>query len=500
MRRYSTHSPARLLALATGACLTLSPGALLAQRGPVRDVTLQFGRANDTGDGWANARITVKYQFADCVGDVAVLYAMDRESLSVSGGYYYGGSWYQPPRTVNPSRPSVVDFTGPILNRAGQIVDSFSDPYTQGGEGLGCIGQSKVVFTRKAKLGASSTAEQYLAFLEELWIRPRTLPRYRDAAAEAWIRGELAKQRNDSLARLAKDAERADSARARERREVARRDSIDRAREAADADKREADRQDAADRDEAERDEEREEAREERERDEQDRRDAESRQAAADAQTERLNGIWAVEKLEWEQAERAFARGDLATARPLYQKLSGSLVYGDQATARLAQLDEQQMAEGILALFQVFGYVNSKLSGTGLFLGPSYGPTGFPGDKGAAGVTVGFATSAHQRWVPYVDLLMFSLGSEDSEAQRYYPSQSISTAVMGTTTPWLRLRLGSNASIAPHFGYRAIGTDLRWVNTGQTGLMLIAGGLLVRGDIVFINGKPQYNGALARVF
>lgn len=500
MHLYARRPSARVLALVTGACLMLTPATLLAQRGPARDAVIEFGRANETGDGWVNARVTVRYQFADCVGDVAVLYSMDRASLNVSGGYYFRGVWYQPPGNIGPSRPSSINFSGPVLDRVGRFMGSFADPYTQGGQGAGCIGQSKVVFTRKSKLGENSTAAQYLALLEELYIQPLAQPRYRDAAAEAWINGELTKQRDDSLARIGRDRERADSVRVRERREIARLDSLERAREANLAKERERADAETTRRDSVGRADERETAREEREDEERERKNALDRQVAGDAQTARLNAMFAVEKAEWELAEQALSRGDIATARPLLEKLAGSLVYGEQASARLAQLNEQELAQGISGLFSAFSYFTSKLEGTGLFLGPSYGPTGFPGDNGAAGLTVGFAMSAHQRWVPYVDLLMISLGSDAAEAQRYYPSKSLMTAVVGTTTPWLRLRLGANASLAPHFGYRAIGTDLRWINAGQTGLMLISRGLLVRGDVVIINGKAQYNGAIARVF
>ena len=293
---------------------------------------------------------------------------------------------------------------------------------------------------------------------------------------------------------------RSDSVRARERREVARLDSLDRAREASIAAARVRVDAETARNDSIARAGDSDDARAERENAERERKDALDRQVAGDAQTVRLNAIFAAEKAEFALAEQALARGDLETARPLYEKLAGSLVYGEQATARLAQLNEQELTQGIVGIFSAIGYFTNKLENTGLFLGPSYGPTGFPGDKGSAGLTVGFAMSPHQRWVPYVDLLLISLGSDAAQAQRYYPSKSLGTAVIGTTTPWLRLRLGDRSSLAAHFGYRAIGTDLRWINAGQTGLMLISGGLLVRGDIVIINGKAQFNGALARVF
>jgi hypothetical protein len=500
MHQHAPRSARRPAALAAAVFLMLGPSALAAQRGPARTATIEFGRPNDTGDGYANARVDVRYQFADCVGDVAVLYAMDRASTRVAGGYYYRGRSYQLPSGFAAPRPDVVDFSGPVLNRAGQFEGSFSDPYTQGGAGAGCVGQSKVVFTRKAKLGEKSTAEQYAAFLEGLWIQPRTQPRLRDDAAESWIRGELAKQRDDSLARVAKDRERADSLARRREREVARQDSIARARDAEEAREKAASDRAAAARDSAAREDERQERREDAEQEEQDRRDAAERQASGDAQTERLNAMFAVEKGEWARAEAAYARGDLETARPLYEKLAGSLVYGDQAKARLAKLNEQQLAEGIGALFSVVGYFNSKLEGTGLFLGPSYAPTGFPGDKGAAGLTVGFVTTPQQRWVPYVDLLLFSMGSDDAKSERYMPGETISAAAIGTTTPWLKLSLGRNATLAPHFGYRAIGTDLRWVNVAQTGLMLVTRGMLLRADAVIIDGRVQANGAIARVF
>jgi hypothetical protein len=489
----------RLGALVTGACLALAPDAIHAQRGPVRDATIEFGRANDTGDGHVNARVTVRYQFADCEGDVRVLYAMDRASIAVSGGYYYRGTWYQVPGSIAPPRLETVAFSGPILNPAGIVEGTFSDPYTQGSAGSGCIGQSKTVFTRKGKLGDGVSAERYLSFLQGLSIQPRTLSRLRDDAVEQWIRGELAKLRDDSLSRLARDREHADSLKRRQAREQARRDSVERAREAADANGRDEAAKTNAARDSATRAEESEDAREQAEQAAKDKKDALDRKASGDAQTERLNRMFAIEKGEWEQAEAAYARGDLATARPLYEKLAGSLVYGGEAKARLKALNEQQMADGVMGVFNVLGYFNRKLDGTGLFFGPSYGPTGFPGDKGNAGLTIGFASSPQQRWIPYVDLLM-GLGADDADAVRYMPNESFGGLAAGTTTPWLKLPLGRNATLAPHLGFRSIVTDLRTVNVGQAGLMLVTRGMLLRADAVIINGKPQYNGALARVF
>lgn len=483
-----------------GPLLALSAGIADAQRAPVQEAVIEFGRSGDTGDGYVNARLTVKYQFADCVGDIAVLYAMDRESVVVSGGYQYRGKWYAVPAAVTPPRPEVVDFAGPILDRVGRVHGAFADPYTQGSSGSGCIGQSKVVFTRKAKLGENSTPEQYLAFLQSLWIQPRSRPRLRNAAMEAWISAELAKARDDSLAQLA------------DRRDRARRDSLDRAkaereREAADrradsvrqADKKAVDAErdaraardasaDSADRKDA------------KDAEEKARKDAADRQASGDAQTDRLNAIWRVEKIKFEMAEAAFARGDMATAGPLYEELSGSLVYGEQARARLAKVNEQQMAQGIMGLFSALGYFGNMLDETGIYFGPSYAPTGFPGDKGSAGLTFGVATSPQQRWIPYMDLLMVELGADAAKAVRYMPNKSFGAIAVGTTTPWLRIPLGQNAVLAPHFGYRAIVTDLRTVHLGQTGLILVTRGMLLRGDAVLIDGRARINGAIAKVF
>lgn len=465
----------------------------------MQEAIIEYGRAGDTGDGYVNARITVQYQFADCVGDIAVLYGMDRASIRTSGGYYYRGTWYAVPAEVAPPSPETIDFGGPILDRVGRVQGAFADVYTQGGPPGGCLGQSKVVFTRKAKLGESSTAEQYLAFLQSLWIQPRSQPRLRNGAMEAWIGRQLAKQRDDSLARLAKDRDRADSLKRRQEREVARQDSIQRAREANDAKDRASDERAEAARDSVARAEDREDTAEKAEQDRKDRDAAANNKASGDAQTDRLNRMWAIEKGEWEQAEAAYARGDLATARPLYEKLAGSLVYGGEAKARLKALNEQQMAEGISGLFSALSYFGRKLDDTGLFLGASYGPTGFPGDKGNAGLTIGLATSPSQRWIPYADFLM-GLGADDAEAVRYVPNESFGGLVVGTTTPWLKLALGRNATLAPHVGFRSIVTDLRTINVGQTGLLLVTRGMLLRADAVIINGKPQYNGALARVF
>lgn len=486
-----------------GTCLALAPSTLAAQRGAPQVATIEFGRPNDTGDGYVNARIDVHYQFADCEGDVRVLYRMDRENVRVSGGYYYRGKWYQVPASVAAPRPSVIDFSGPILNRGGLVEGSFSDPYTQGGAGSGCLGQAKNVFTRKQKMPAGSTAEQYAAFLQGLWIRPRTQPRLRDDAAERWILGELAKQRDDSLARLAKDRERDDSAKARRGRELARQDSIERSR-AADKEReaRDLERDNTA-RDSAWRDDERKDADDKARQDAEDREAQRQRDQNASDQTARLNAMFAVEKLQWERAEAAYARGDYATARPIYEELAGSLVYSKMAKDRLNTLNSQQVAEGVVAtltlLNQLQHAVREALHGTNLAVGGAYAQNGFPGAKGDAGLTFGYVARPMQRWVPYFDFT-FGLGNDESKAERYYPNKSFGGVVMGTTVPRLKMALGSRASLSPHIGYRWMVTDLRDVHVGQTGLTLIVPGMMLRGDAVIINGKPQLGGAISRIF
>lgn len=472
-----------------------------AQDGPPRSTVVEFRR--DGGDGYADARIDVRYQFKNCVGTIRAVYAMDRESIRVSGTYYYRGKSYQVPSSIGAPRPSVIDFSGPVLDAVGRIVGSFSDPYTQGGAGAGCLGQTQDILEVKARFGERPDKAQVAEFIASLWIQPRVQPRLRNGAVESWIGAQLAKEREDSLARLAEREKRDRDARAR-------RDSLERAdRDLAERRRRAEDSTSAANRRNADdqRTQEEREEREERDRArEQEAADREAKrrsdQSVAD-QTARLNAMWAVEKLEWERAEEAYARGDMATARPLYEKLAGSLVYGQQAQARLDALNSQQIAEGVVAtitlLNQLREAVSNALHGTDLAVGGTYAQNGFPGAKGEAGVTFGYAAHPMQRWVPYFDFT-FGLGNDESKAERYYPNKSYGGVVVGTTVPRLKLALGNKASLSPHFGWRWTVTDLRDVHVGQTGLTLIVPGAMVRADAVIINGKPQLGGAISRIF
>jgi hypothetical protein len=500
MHRPVARRAVRLMAFVAGAVATLAPSGARAQRGPAREAIVHFGREYDTGDGYASARVTIRYQLADCVGDVAVLYAMDRESMWTASTYYYGGKSYEVPASIGAPRPSTVVFQGPILDAVGRFQGSFSDPYTQGGAGSGCIGQSKVVFSRKEKLGPRSTPEQYEAYLQQLWIQPTTQPRLRDGRVESWIGQQLARSREDSLARVAAHDKRNRDAKAL-------RDSLDRAdRALADRRRREADstraandrradddrsRDDQADRD------------RQREQEVEDREAQRQRDQNASDQTTRLNAMFAHEKIVWERAEEAYARGDMATARPLYEELTGSLVYAKMAQDRLNTLNSQQVAEGVVATLSLMNDLRKALSnalhGTNLAVGAAYAQNGFPGAKGDAGITFSYVSRPMQRWVPYFDFT-FGLGNDESQAERYYPNKSYGGVVAGTTVPRLKLALGNKASLAPHFGYRWMVTDLRDVHVGQTGLMLVVPGAVLRGDAVIINGKPQLGGAISRIF
>ena len=504
MHRKSPSTGAPFVALATIACAALAaagaPTLAHAQRGPERQALVQYGREYDGGDGYASATFSVAYTFADCVGDISVLYNFDRANVRVSSTYYYRGKSYEVPSSIGAPNPSSIVFEGPILNDAGQYQGTFSDPYTQGGRGAGCIGQSKVVFSRKEKLGAGSTAEQYQAYLRQLWIQPRSQSRLRNDRVESWISGQLAKSRDDSLARVAEFDKRNRDAKAL-------RDSLDRAdREVADKRRREADSTSAANRERANDDRTREDEADrasQRDQEAKDLEDARRQQQNLDDQTTRLKAMWAIEGRDWERAEQAYARGDIATAKPIYEQLAGSLVYGKQAQDRLNEINSQQIAEGVVATLTLMNQlrhaISDALHGTNLAAGATYTNYGFPGAKPDVGVTFGYVGRPMQRWVPYFDFT-FGLGNDESKAERYYPNQSFGSIVAGTTLPRLKMALGKRASLSPHFGWRYMVTDLRDISVGQTGLTLIVPGMMLRGDAVIINGKPQFGGAISRIF
>lgn len=505
MHRLPARSGFPLLLLAAATSLTLAPKAVDAQRGEPLTARIQYGGAQDSGDGYHSASVEVRYQFADCVGDVAVLYSMDRASIRVGSTYHFGGRSYNVPASIGAPRLETVVFRGPILNHVSQFVASFADPYTQAGAGAGCIGQSKVVFSRKEKLGENSTAAEYLAYLRTLWIQPQAQPRMRNVEVERWIGREIAQRRDDSL-KVVADYER------RERDRKAQADSLERDRRATDERaRRAADSTAAADRQRVESQrttEEAEEREREREQTAEDARNAQARQAAGDAQTERLNAMWAVEKIKWENAEAALSRGDVATARGLYEELAGSLVYGADAQARLKTLDEQVMAEGVLAVFYLGGKawsgltsIRSAMQGSGITLGASYAKYGVSGNMGSAGITFAYVSNAMQRWVPYVDFNMIGTGGVSAaERQPYYPRKSFGDVAFGTTFPKFKLPLGRRASLSPHLGWRYAVTDTDDLSLGQTGLMLLAPGVMVRADLIMVNGKPQFGATLGRIF
>lgn len=510
MHRLLDASGLRRLAAVAGACLALAPVTAGAQRGEPQTARIYHGREHDTGDGYSSATVDVRYQFADCVGDVAVLYAMDRASIRVSGTYHYRGTTYNVPADIAPPRPSTVVFQGPILNNVSQFVGSFSDPYTQGGAGAGCVGQSKVVFSRKEKLGEGSTPAQYLAFLQTLWIRPQAQPRLRSSEVEGWIARQLATRRDDSL-KVVAERER------RDRASRARADSLERERQrAADRDRRAADSASAADRRRAddaataeqERDREREGERE-REQAAADAARARETQAMVDAQAERIQSMYRTDKLKFERAQAAEANGDLATARAIYEDLAvNSLGYAKAAQARLDAMDQQVVADGVVAAFQLMGQawnglksLNQSLTGSGMTMGASYAQYGLPGNVATAGFTFTYVGDPMQKWVPYVDLGAFGMGGvADEEHRRFYPNKVSGDFALGSTVPRLKLALGRRASLSPHFGFRHAVTDHEDLSLGQTGLTLIVPRMMVRGDVIVIDGKPQFGLAMGRIF
>ena len=440
----------------------LSVDSAAAQASQVGDHPIRFEPGSSDRDGYAQASVTLRYQFRVCTDEIQVLYAADLADIEVSNTYWYRGRPVEiDPREIPPPRPGSVPVAARV--RKGDIaVAEFSDQHTMAQQLQGCLGQARRVGLIRELIGERPSRDAVQFYLDVLFLEVEGLPTtLRNPAIESRLAGEARRQTADSLS-------------------AASRDSVARAARGAARDSARADTAGTSGSGRSRRP-----ARQEESEDE-----ARTRVSLAAAALRALD--------EAAQAERS---GDKARAARLYSDIAGGRTVGlftpeqiQFAQRRSMSLAGQAMGDaGVQGLAAAAG---AEGIGAGLLYGAGYFNGSF-----FAGATIGTARGTR---LQYFDIAvgsglvadwMNATDTLDVAADTNERAQFMFR--LGSTLPGVRLHVGGGKFLAPHFSYTMYITDDRRLDLLTTGLALWSdGSTYLRLDAMIVSGSPQFGFAV----
>lgn len=443
-----------------------------------------------TADGYAVARVPVRYAFAICFDEVVVAYSAETDQVTVNGGYYFRGDRHAFDGDGDPPSPPTAPFVGRVYRNVTAFITRVSDQNAIRGADFGCYGQTRGVGKVVDLAGPGRTPDQLRSFLRDLRLEIDAAPRpLRNLALEgrfaAAARDSANAVRRDSLATVARE----DS--------IARADSLARLREAGtpstarSADSLAA----AADSTLSGRD-----ARA----DSAWRRAGPGRREARELTAEEQATRWtlvqaAVEAMQ--AADAAYRAGDKRAAARRY----GAIVNGQVAGIflpehlALARRRHSELASDLLAddgARALASIATAEGMGGGLLYGDGYFNASW-----IAGATIGTARGTK---LMYFDIgvgsglvsdLMVASDTAGVEADTTDRAQFMFR--LGSTLPKLRLAVGRSGWVAPHFSYTMLITDDHRLDLLTTGLAFwTPGATYFRIDAMIVSGTPALGFAL----
>lgn len=491
------------------------PGELEGQNvihGGPHNFSVPYEPGSATQNGYVDAELRMKYWLAEC-GSVALLIQAESYPHIVvrPHRYWVNGRLVQAPPHISAPQVTIKPAVRGTVRGRGIQKEVAHQHMALGADTPDCGYNNVPVADQKDLWKPGATEAEKTAALRDIAFHPTgRFPPLRNRALEDHFVALWRQEQRDSIARVEAEQKQAKAQREQEARRAA-----------------EAERQAAAEREER--------AAAERQASAQHRTDAarqaeEAKQAEAARQRseelERRSAAANAEMMRRGQqlladAEASFQNGSYDEARPLYEQvMNGPSVwepYKATARQRLAYMADQQLvdatAEALTAIGSVIGPVVDRVFESlsenypGFMVGAHVQSSAF------AGALLGWSLGFHIEdtpVAPYVEM-GFGLGGDEEQ-------ESVSMSFGGgMAVPKYGLQAG-RFSLAPHVGYRFLGTSnaplleenresgyrTRSLHLGTVGAMLVSrsvyGGTFLRLDLMYISGTPHLGGAWGLVF
>jgi hypothetical protein len=464
---------------------------LAAQRAEARNFTLRFAPGSATQNGYADATLELSYWFQACPQVHLVIRYSPTAHMQVGAHrYWYDGRLVQVPPTIDPPRVSSPTVRGTV--RGNGLVRDVT--HTSASTTASCFYNGLQLGDASQFWKAGTSDEERVRILNQFGFDyQQTLGPLRNPAVENHFRQQFAAARRDSAQKA----------------QVARADSLRRARERAAAERTAQASRDSAVRAQAS---------------EQGHsgsasttgdsrsgdaasgtapggvgsRPAGDREAAGSRGTARDSAA-ARAAAEREQRER-----DAEHARVLEAQRREQAIQDSIRTEQLAQAT----AQAAVAVAQVLGMVFEGLEGTGLLLGASYGSPYFEGDRALVGITVS----------GYHDGLMlpFLEANWVIEGEEYGTERTSLGITVGSVVPKTGFSLPASIPLLggqykAHAGLVMLQTteahrEFNYIERNRNFLMLGlthfggASKIVSRLDMTIYGGSPRWGVALGKAF
>lgn len=477
---------AMMLAVLVAVATAAGPSSVAAQRAEARNFVLRYEPGSETRNGYADAQLEMRYWFAACPQVHLVIQNSQTVRMLVGAHrYWYNGQLLQVPRTIAPPEPNNPAVRGTIRGNGiiKEITNNFVSP------SAGCFNSGVFVGDPGTFWKPGTTDEEKVRILDQFGFDyQQTLGTLTSAAVENHFREQFAATRRDSAQKA----------------QVARADSLRKARDAVVAERAAQSRKDSIAR-----------AAE---------RTGTAGNAIAGSTTSdsasgaagtsgRTTGTSTAATREADaaraQAEReARARDDAARdaehARVTEANRREKAIQDSIAVEQLAQ----STAQAAMAVGQLLGMVFDGLEGTGLVLGASYGSPYFEGDKGLIGVTVsGYLDGL---MLPFLEL-HYVMKGEDLGTEKTLMAATLGSVIpkTGFSLPKGIPLLGGQYKVHAGVVYLTTTESVREFNyierdryLAMLGLTHFGGesNIVSRLDMTIYGGTPRWGFALGKAF